>query len=58
MSFVKQQLTLRDSPRNTHPMKPCYKCEERKPPEDGMDMGNGRWMCAACWTHRATRRKS
>lgn len=57
MSFVKQQLKLTNEPRNAHPFKLCAKCEERKPPEGGMDMGRGRWICAACWTHRATRPK-
>lgn len=57
MSFVKSPLKLQDTQRAVHPFKLCNKCEEKKPPEGGMDMGNGRWMCAVCWTHRATRPK-
>jgi len=56
MSFVKKQLDLRKSPPNAHPFKLCAKCEERKPPEGGMDMGRGRWMCAECWNKRAIKR--
>lgn len=55
MSFVKQQIVLKDTPRNSHPLKLCFKCEEKKPPEGGTDMGRGRWMCAVCWTHRAVK---
>lgn len=57
MSFVRKQLALGDTPRNSHPFRLCFKCEEKKPPEGGMDMGSGRWMCAVCWTLRAVRPK-
>lgn len=58
MSFVKQQLQLKAATRPVHQLKLCTKCEEKKQPEGGIDMGRGRWVCAACWTHKATRRKS
>lgn len=61
MSFVKQRIELPNSANTAvtaHKFKLCAKCEEKKPPEGGIDMGRGRWLCAACWTRQATRRKS
>lgn len=58
MSFVNQQIQLKAAARPVHQLKLCAKCETKKPPEGGIDMGRGRWMCAACWTHKATRRKT
>jgi hypothetical protein len=60
MSFVKHQLHMPNSTtnlRNAHRFKLCSKCNESKPPEGGIDMSPTRWMCAACWTIKATRRK-
>lgn len=57
MSFVKNPIAMRETPRNARPFKLCDWCETRRAPEGGMDMGNGRWMCAVCWTHRVTRPK-
>lgn len=57
MSFVNQQIQLKAAARPVHQLKLCAKCETKKPPEGGIDMGRGRWVCAACWTHQATRRK-
>lgn len=58
MSFVNQQIQLKAAARPVHQLKLCAKCETKKPPEGGIDMGRGRWVCAACWTHKATRRKT
>lgn len=61
MSFVKQRIELPNTstaPRNAHRFKLCNKCEEKKPPEGGIEMSSTRWLCAACWTHKATRRKT
>lgn len=57
MSFVRSQLSL---PRNTpkqpvHQFKYCTKCYSNRPPEGGVEMGPGKWLCANCWTIRATR---
>lgn len=56
MSFVRQHLSL---PRNTPPQpshlfRDCAKCQESRPPEGGIEMAPGRWLCAACWTKRMT----
>lgn len=53
--FVKQQLEI-GSNQPIHKYKVCSKCEETKPPEGGIDMSPTKWMCAMCWTNRATRR--
>ena len=58
MSFVKNQIEMPKSSKNMHRFKLCNKCEELKPPEGGVQMSAARWICAACWTHRATRRPS
>jgi hypothetical protein len=60
MSFVKQQLHMPNSTngnRNAHPLKLCAKCEEKMPPEGGIDMTPRRWICAACWIRRPTKKK-
>lgn len=58
MSFVKHQIEMPKSSRNMHRFKVCSKCSQEKPPEGGIEMSATRWICAACWTHRATRRPS
>ncbi len=61
MSFVKQQLHMpksTDNMRNAQRLKLCAQCEEKKPPEGGIDIKPTRWICAACWTRKATRRKT
>jgi hypothetical protein len=60
MSFVKQQLHMPNSTthlRNAQRLKLCTQCEEKKPPEGGIQMNQTRWICAACWVAKATRRK-
>lgn len=58
MSFVKQGINLKGNvSQPVHRFKLCDQCETKKPPEGGMDMGRGRWICAACWTKRAAARK-
>jgi hypothetical protein len=58
MSFVNQQIQLNGATRPVHQLKLCAKCEEKKPPEGGIHMSQTRWMCASCWTVKATRRGS
>jgi hypothetical protein len=38
-----------------HPFKSCDKCEQKKPPEGGITMGQ-KWICQACWIIRTTGR--
>jgi hypothetical protein len=47
-----KQMVLNGSSRNSQPMRLCDKCETKKPPEGGIQMGPGRWYCAACWLKR------
>ena len=59
MSFANTHLSLPGSPiqtRDTHQFKLCAKCEEKKPPEGGIDMSPAKWICASCWVIRQTRR--
>ena len=53
--FVKQQLEI-GSNQPIHKYKLCNKCGETKPPEGGVAMSPTKWMCAMCWTNRATRK--
>lgn len=58
MSFVKQNINLNGNVKQpVHRFRLCDQCETKKPPEGGMDMGRSRWICAACWTRKAVRRK-
>ena len=58
MSFVTKQINLKGNvTQPAHRFKRCDKCETEKPPEGGMDMGRGRWICAVCWTRKAVARK-
>lgn len=60
MSFVTKQLLLNggNPQQPVHQFKVCARCEQHKPPEGGINMNPTRWICAACWTRRATRRPS
>ena len=53
--FVARQITL-GSKQPTHQLKHCDRCEEKRPPEGGIQMSQSKWHCAACWTKRATKR--
>ena len=60
MSFVQRHIYISDNhpPKQpVHQFKHCSKCDEERAPEGGVDMGNGKWLCANCWTIRATRSK-
>ena len=47
-----KNLNLDGSPKHSHQMKFCDKCETKQPPEGGIQMGVGRWYCASCWLKR------
>lgn len=49
-----KNLVLPNSSMNEGKFKNCFKCEEKKPPEGGIEMGQ-KWMCANCWIIKATR---
>ena len=51
--FVKQQLDI-GSRQPIHQLKLCNKCEEKRPPEGGVQMTPAKWYCAACWTKKVT----
>lgn len=58
MSFVKQQIHLPGGLKQpVHRPKGCTKCGEMRIPEGGIEMGPGRWICAACWAKRAMVRR-
>ena len=52
MSFAKHQVSLRGSAVNGQPFKLCHKCEEKKPPEGGVQASPQRWYCAVCWVDK------
>jgi len=33
----------------------CNRCENKKLTNDGVDIGNGRWVCGNCWRGKAAR---
>jgi hypothetical protein len=51
--FVKQHVAL-GSQQPVHQHKMCNKCESMRPPEGGIHMSPAKWICAVCWTKRAT----
>ena len=53
MSFVSNHLQL-GSKQHVHQLQLCNKCEEKRPPEGGIQMSAARWICACCWTKRVT----
>ena len=58
MSFVKQSLRLNGTAnRPVHQLKTCSKCEQERVPEGGIETGPGRWVCAICWTRKASARR-
>lgn len=59
MSFIKQAIHLNGSSVHpVHQLKLCTSCKDKRVPEGGIDLGPGRWFCAACWAKRAMSRKS
>jgi hypothetical protein len=50
-------LTPTGRSRQLHPLKFCDKCETKRPPEGGIQMGVGRWYCASCWLKRNHKEK-
>ncbi len=52
MSFAKHQLSLAGSRVNGQPFKLCHRCEEKKPPEGGVQTSPQRWYCAVCWVDK------
>lgn len=58
MSFVNARLDLprTPAPQPLHKFRQCSKCNTDRPPEGGVQMNPTRWVCANCWTLRATRK--
>lgn len=57
MSFVKHQITLGAQHKQPlHTYKTCSKCEQQRIPEGGIELSPGKWICAACWAKRASRK--
>jgi hypothetical protein len=52
-NFVNNHIRLNGNVHG-HKLRLCNKCEEKKPPEGGVQMSAARWMCASCWTNRVT----
>ena len=53
MSFTTNHLQL-GSKQPVHKLQLCNKCEEKRPPEGGIQINAARWICACCWTKRVT----
>jgi hypothetical protein len=52
MSFAAHQIALKGSAKNENAYKLCNFCEERKPPEGGIQLSPRRWLCAVCWVDK------
>lgn len=52
-----KQINLSGSARHSHQLKFCDKCEIKQPPEGGIQMRPGRWLCASCWLKRNHKEK-
>lgn len=50
-----KNLVLDGSARNTHPLRLCDRCETKKPPEGGVQLGQNRWYCAGCWIRKSNK---
>lgn len=50
-----KHLVLNGSARNSHPLRLCDKCETKRIPEGGVQLGPGRWYCAACWVKKTNK---
>jgi hypothetical protein len=55
VSFTSHHLQL-GSKQPVHQLQLCNKCEEKRPPEGGIQMSAAKWICACCWTKRVTTR--
>jgi hypothetical protein len=57
MSFAANQISLAGSAKTSHQYKLCHFCEERKPPEGGIQLSPRRWLCAVCWVDKTRKVK-
>ena len=48
-------IVITDKTRPMHPFKLCNKCEEKKPPEGGIELG-AKWICHPCWINRNSKK--
>jgi len=48
-------IVVSDKVRPMHPFKLCNKCEEKKPPEGGIELG-AKWICHPCWINRNSKK--
>ncbi len=55
-NFVNDHIRLNGNVHG-HKLRLCNKCEEKKPPEGGVQMSTSRWICASCWTNWETGRQ-
>jgi len=51
--FVKRQIDI-GSKQPIHQLQLCNKCEEKRPPEGGIQMNPSKWYCASCWAKKVT----
>jgi len=52
MSFAAHQISLPNSATTSNKYKLCHFCEEKKPPEGGVQLSPRRWICAVCWVDK------
>lgn len=55
MSFVNKPIGLTGTPpKSAGPLRVCSKCERERVPEGGIEIGPAKWICASCWSRRAS----
>lgn len=53
--MLDQNIVLNGSRDISGYMATCNRCDGRKPTNDGVSLGSGRWICGKCWRQKATR---
>lgn len=53
--MLADHVTLNGSRDISGYMADCNRCNARKPTNDGVSLGSGKWVCGKCWRLKATR---
>lgn len=53
--MLEENIVLNKSRDISGYMETCSRCDGRKPTNDGVYLGQAKWVCGKCWRKKATR---
>lgn len=49
-------LPRQTEPQPVHRFRDCIRCNQQRPPEGGVEVGQSRWVCHKCWGKEVQRK--